>query len=116
MPQSPVPGQDSPVGGIPPGDETAKVPGTIPVKTGGIVKQEMKEFLTDIDVEDIQEFDEKGSWGFWVQFGEYPILIENPRGARYMVVALQVTLPQGEPVERLTALYRRTTPRSTTRS
>jgi hypothetical protein len=80
---------------------------TIPLKTPDVVKQELKEYLNEIDVEDIQEFDEEKSWGFWVRFGEYPILIENLKDTRYMVVALQVTLPPGEPVERLTALYRK---------
>ncbi|MDD1652010.1 MAG: hypothetical protein LUO86_03130 [Methanomicrobiales archaeon] len=42
-----------------------------------------------------------------MRFGEYPILVENPTDTRYIGVALQVTLPPGEPVERLIALYRK---------
>ncbi|MDD1653148.1 MAG: hypothetical protein LUQ64_01240 [Methanomicrobiales archaeon] len=83
------------------------MPAGIPLKTPDTVKQELREYLGEIDVEDIQEFDGEGSWGFWVRFGEYPILIENLKDTRYMVVALQVTLPAGEPVERLTALYQK---------
>ena len=80
---------------------------TIPLKTPDVVKQELKAYLQEIDVEDIQEFDEEKSWGFWVRFGEYPILIENLKDTRYVIVALQVSLPAGEPVEQLTALYRK---------
>ena len=83
------------------------MPDAIPLKTPDTVKQELKEYLREIDVDVIQEFDDEKSWGFWVRFGEYPILIENLKDTRYLMVALQVTLPAGEPVERLNELYRK---------
>jgi hypothetical protein len=83
------------------------MPDDMPLKTPEVVKQELKAYLQEIDVGEIQEFDDEKSWGFWVRFGEYPVLIENLKDTRYLMVALQVTLPAGEPVERLTELYRR---------
>jgi hypothetical protein len=83
------------------------MPDDMPLKTPEMVKRELKAYLQEIDVGEIQEFDDEKSWGFWVRFGEYPVLIENLKDTRYLMVALQVTLPAGEPVKRLTELYRR---------
>ena len=71
------------------------------------VKAVLSGFLADLDVEDLQTFDEKESWGYTMRFGSYPLLIENERGLPYCVVVFQVTLPEGEPVSKLNELYTR---------
>jgi hypothetical protein len=68
-------------------------------------KAELKALLADLDLEEVKEFDEKDFWGFSVNFGSYPVLIENQKGTAYCVVAFQITLPPGEPVEKLNELY-----------
>ncbi|HMA05180.1 MAG TPA: hypothetical protein VKO45_04555 [Methanomicrobiales archaeon] len=69
------------------------------------VKADLAGFLADLDVEKVERYDEEGSWGFTMTFGNYPILIDNEKGDPYCVVIFQVTLPEGEPVEKLNALY-----------
>ena len=69
------------------------------------VRAELAGFLSDLDVEEIEKFDEKDSWGFLMKFGSYPLYIENEKGANYCIVGFQVTLPAGDPVAKLNGLY-----------
>jgi hypothetical protein len=71
------------------------------------VRKELAGFLSDLDVEELEEYDEKDSWGFSMKFGSYPLLIDNEKGVSYCVVIFQVTLPEGEPVSKLNELYAR---------
>jgi hypothetical protein len=71
------------------------------------VRKELAGFLSDLDVEELEEYDEKDSWGFSMKFGSYPLLIDNEKGVSYCVVVFQVTLPEGEPVSKLNELYAR---------
>jgi hypothetical protein len=71
------------------------------------VKAELAAFLADLDVEELESYDEEDSWGFTMRFGSYPILIDNEKGVSYCVVVFQVTLPPGEPVAKLNELYAR---------
>jgi hypothetical protein len=74
-------------------------------KTIDEARSDLKALLADLDLEEVKEFDEKDFWGFSVTFGSYPLLIENQKGTAYCVVAFQITLPPGEPVEKLNELY-----------
>jgi hypothetical protein len=65
------------------------------------VKAELKEFLGDLDVEEVEDFDEKDSWGSLVKFGSYPLYIENEKDTNYCIVGFQITLPAGDPVAKL---------------
>jgi hypothetical protein len=69
------------------------------------VKAELKGFLGDLDVEEVEDFDEKDSWGFLVKFGSYPLYIENEKDTNYCIVGFQITLPAGDPVAKLNELY-----------
>ena len=69
------------------------------------VKAELAGFLADLDLEELEPYDEPESWGFTMKFGSYPILIDNEKGVSYCVVVFQVTLPEGEPVAKLNELY-----------
>jgi hypothetical protein len=80
---------------------------SVPVKTPEQVKGELKQYLEDIDVEVVKEFDEEEFWGFWVKFGDFPIMVENKKGTRYCAVAFQITLPDGSQVQKLNEYYAR---------
>ena len=81
------------------------MPGAPAKKTLDEAKADLKALLSDLDLEEVKEFDEKDFWGFRVNFGSYPILIENQKGTPFCIVAFQVTLPEGEPVTKLNELY-----------
>lgn len=71
------------------------------------VRDLMHQYLREIDVAIVKEFDEKEFWGFWVKFGDFPILLENQRGKMFFLVAFQITLPEGPDVEELNGYYDR---------
>jgi len=83
------------------------MPDAIPKRTLDEVKADLTGFLSDLDVEEVEGYDEKASWGFTLKFGSYPILIDNEKGASYCVVVFQVTVPGGDPVAKLNELYAR---------
>jgi hypothetical protein len=80
---------------------------TVPVKPPEQVRDELKQYLEDIDVQIVKEFDEEEFWGFWVKFGDFPIMVENKKGTRYCAVAFQITLPDGPQVKKLNDFYAR---------
>lgn len=65
----------------------------------------MKEYLQAVGVEIVSEFDEQETWGFWIKFGEFPILVENPKETLYVVVAFQITLSDDSAVKTLNEFY-----------
>ncbi len=65
----------------------------------------VKEYLQAVGVEIVSEFDEHETWGFWIKFGEFPVLIENPKGMLYVVVAFQITLSDAPAVKLLNEYY-----------
>ena len=69
------------------------------------VKSILKEYLGAVDIEIVNEFDQHDTWGFWVKFGEFPILIENPKDTRYVVVAFQITLSDPSAVKLMNEFY-----------
>jgi hypothetical protein len=80
---------------------------TVPVKPPEQVRGELKQYLEDINVEVVKEFDENEFWGFWVKFGDFPIMVENKKGTHYCAVAFQITLPDGSQVKKLNEFYAR---------
>jgi len=80
---------------------------TVPVKPPEQVRGELKQYLEDINVEVVKEFDEADFWGFWIKFGDFPIMVENKKGTRYCAVAFQITLPDGAQVKKLNEFYAR---------
>jgi hypothetical protein len=81
--------------------------GAVVKRTAEEVRAELSGFLADLDVEELEGYDEKDSWGFTMKFGSYPLLIDTEKGLSYSVVVFQVTLPAGEPVAKLNELYAR---------
>jgi hypothetical protein len=77
------------------------------IKSEEQARNELEQLLLDIDVEIINKFDEGDFWGYWVKFGDFPILIENQRPKRFCVVAFQITLSEGPPITHLNEYYAR---------
>ncbi|MDD1678320.1 MAG: hypothetical protein LUO93_03945, partial [Methanomicrobiales archaeon] len=64
-------------------------------------KELLRKHLIGIDVSVEKEFEEGDSWGFFVNFGNFPIVIESPEGSHYAVVSFQIMLPDDHAVEHL---------------
>lgn len=77
------------------------------IKTEEEARSDLEQFLSDIDVAIVNRFDEGDFWGYWVKFGDFPILIENQRPKRFCVVAFQITLSEGPVVTHLNEYYAR---------
>jgi hypothetical protein len=55
------------------------------------VKSELKNYLQEMDLDITKEFDTDDMCGFWITFGDFPLLIENQKPLKYCVVAFQIT-------------------------
>ena len=62
-----------------------------PLKPYEQVRDELKRCLQEMDLEITKEFDTDDSCGFWIKFGDLPLLVENRKPLKYCVVALQIT-------------------------
>jgi hypothetical protein len=69
------------------------------------VKAIMKNYLQAVGVDIVREFDEEETWGFWVKFGEFPVLIENPNQTQFIVAAFQITFSDPASIKTLNELY-----------
>jgi hypothetical protein len=69
------------------------------------VKTIMKNYLQAVGVDIDKEFDQEETWGFWVKFGEFPVLIENPSQTHFIVVAFQITFSDPASIKTLNELY-----------
>jgi hypothetical protein len=69
------------------------------------VKTILKNYLQAAGVDIDREFDQEGAWGFWVKFGEFPVLIENPDNAQFLVVAFQITFSDPASIKTLNDRY-----------
>ncbi len=81
--------------------------GPVAKKDDSLVREELRQYLQEIDVKIVREFDEGEFNGFWVRFGDFPILLENQKGKSYYIVAFQITLPEGPETAALNANYSR---------
>jgi len=78
---------------------------TINVRTDAEVKILMKQYLESMDVEIIRELEDKGNWGYWIRFGNYPVLIDHREGTHFCVVAFQTTLKDEHAITHLNEFY-----------
>jgi hypothetical protein len=77
-----------------------------PLKPYEQVRDELKNYLQEMDPEITKEFDTGDSWGFWIKFGDLPLLIENRKPLKYCVVALQITFSDETIVRTLNDYYK----------
>jgi hypothetical protein len=62
-----------------------------PLKSLEQVKPELKNYLQEMDLDITKEFDTNDICGYWIKFGDFPILIENQKPLKFCVVAFQIT-------------------------
>jgi hypothetical protein len=68
-------------------------------------KQTIRQYLMSMDVEIVKAMEKEGNWGFWVRFGDFPILIDHSEGTHYCIVAFQITIPDEHAISRLNKYY-----------
>jgi hypothetical protein len=78
---------------------------SIPLRTDDEVKTLIKHYLESMDVEIVKEMEKEGNWGFWIRFGDYPILIDHRKGTHFCIVAFQITLKDEHAIEHLNKFY-----------
>jgi len=79
----------------------------MPVKPYEQVKEDLKHYLQEMDLEITKEFDTDDSCGFWITSGDLPLLVENRKPLRYCIVALQITLSDETVLKTLNDYYER---------
>jgi hypothetical protein len=90
----------------PPAPEREKKHMTLfPLKTVEQVKEDVKKYLQEMDLEITREFDDDDICGFWIKFGDFPILVENRKPLHYCVVALQITFSDETIIRTLNDYY-----------
>jgi len=76
-----------------------------PLKPNEQVKSELKNYLQEMDLEITKEFDTDDICGFWIKFGDFPILVENRKPLKYCVVAFQITFSDETIIRTLNDYY-----------
>jgi hypothetical protein len=69
------------------------------------VRDDLKIYLQEMDMEITKEFDSDEICGFWIKFEDFPILIENRKPLKYCVVALQITFSDETVLKTLNDYY-----------
>jgi hypothetical protein len=77
----------------------------IPLISDEEARSLLKQYLQSMDVEIIQEMEKDGNWGFWVRFGNYPILIDHRKGTHFCILAFQITLKEERAIKHLNEFY-----------
>jgi hypothetical protein len=75
------------------------------LRTTEDAKTELRRHLVGIDVEIVKEFQTGDSWGFFINFGSFPIIIESPEETHYGIVSFEILLPDDHTVEHLNEFY-----------
>jgi len=76
-----------------------------PLKPDDQVREDLKSLLQEMDLDITKEFDKADLCGFWIKFGDFPILIENRKSLKYYVVAFQITFSDETIVRALNEFY-----------
>jgi hypothetical protein len=76
-----------------------------PLKTLEQVKEVLKTSLQEMDLEITKEFDTGDICGYWIKYGDFPILIENQKPLKYCVVAFQITFSDETIIKALNEYY-----------
>ncbi len=71
----------------------------------GQVRALIKSYLGSMGLEITQECEKENNWGYWVRFGNYPVLIDHRGGSRFCVVAFQITLKEEPAIVQLNRFY-----------
>jgi hypothetical protein len=79
--------------------------GALSLRDDGEVRVLLKSYLESMDVEIIQECEKGLNWGYWIKFGNYPVLIDHREGTHFCVVAFQITLKDDHAISHLNEFY-----------
>lgn len=74
-------------------------------RTEGEVKAILQTFLSDLGIEIVQEIDHGSDWGFWIKFGNFPLIIQNQGRACYTIIALHISVTSELAIKRLNEIY-----------
>jgi hypothetical protein len=75
------------------------------LRTDAEAKALLKSYLESMDVEVIQECEKGNNWGYWIKFGNFPVLIDHRGGTHYCIVAFQTTLKDEHAIVHLNEFY-----------
>jgi hypothetical protein len=75
------------------------------LRTDAEARALLKTYLKSMDVEVIKECEKENNWGYWIKFGNYPVLIDHRGGTHYCVIAFQITLKDEHAVGHLNEFY-----------
>ena len=79
---------------------------TLPApKTLEEVREILKQYLLDMDMNISKEFDSGEFSGFWIIYGDFPLLIENRKPLKYCVVGFQITFSDEAAITTLNGYY-----------
>jgi hypothetical protein len=76
-----------------------------PLKTIEQVKEVLKTTLQEMDLDITKEFDTGDVCGYWIKYGDFPLLIENQKPLKYCVVAFQITFSDETIIRTLNEYY-----------
>lgn len=76
-----------------------------PLKPDEQVRSELKNYLQEMDLDITKEFDTSDICGYWIKFGDFPILIENQKPLKFCVVAFQITFSDETILKTLNEYY-----------
>lgn len=71
----------------------------------GQVRALLRSHLGAMGLEIARECEKESNWGYWVRFGDYPVLIDHRAENRFCVVAFQITLKEEPAIEHLNRFY-----------
>jgi hypothetical protein len=78
---------------------------TLQLRDDGEARALLKSYLESMDVEIVQECEKGANWGYWIKFGNYPVLIDHRDGTHFCVVAFQITLKDEHAISHLNEFY-----------
>lgn len=68
-------------------------------------KELIRQYLASMDITIDKDLEKDGNWGYWVHFGNYPVLIDHRKGTHYCIMAFQITLKDEHAIEHLNDFY-----------
>lgn len=79
----------------------------VALRTDAEARALLKQYLSSMDVELVRECEKEENWGYWIRFGNFPVLIDHRAGMHYCVVAFQITLKEEDAIVHLNEFYDR---------
>jgi hypothetical protein len=69
------------------------------------VKTILRAFLADLGIEIVNEDDQGPTWGFWVKFGNFPLIIQTQANVSYTIIVLHISVTNELAIKRLNQIY-----------